>query len=86
MNLRKINIYYIYIIYIEVIFDLIVTCHMSQCHKPKTIIKYLIMNRLADGHDDAVSRCIDEFFGFAPYGKGESVYDQSHKWEPVRWA
>ncbi len=59
---------------------------MSQCHKLKTTVKYLIMNRLADGHDDAVSRCIDEFFGFAPYGKGESVYDQSHKWEPVRWA
>ena len=52
---------------------------MSQCHKLKTTVKYLIMNRLADGHDDAVSRCIDEFFGFAPYGKGEPVYDHSHR-------
>ena len=60
---------------------------MSQCHKPKTIIKYLIMNRLAGGHDDAVSRCIDEFLGFAPYWKGESECKTNRtSGEPVSWA
>ena len=43
---------------------------MSQCHKLKTIVKYLIMNKLVEGNDDAANHCIDEFFEFAPYGKG----------------
>ena len=42
------------------------------------------MGKLGERSDGAVSHCNDDSFEFTPYEKGESVYDQSHKWKAVR--
>ena len=66
-------------LYIEVIFDLNVTCHKSQCHKLKIIVKYLIMSKIVKKSKGTVGHFDDDSFEFQPYGKGEPVYDYSHK-------
>ena len=44
------------------------------------------MNEFGEKSYDAVSHCNDEFYRFTPYGKGESVYDQSRKWKlKISW-
>ena len=52
---------------------------MSQCHKLKIIVKYLIMNKIVKKTKGTVSHYNDDSFEFTPYGKGEPVYDHSHK-------
>ena len=52
---------------------------MSQCHKPKTTVKYLIMSKIVKKSKGTVSHFDDDSFEFSPYGKGEPVYDHSHK-------
>lgn len=44
------------------------------------------MSKVIKKNKGTVSHFDDDSFEFTPYGKGESVYDQSHKWEPVSWA
>ena len=43
---------------------------MSQCHKLKIIIKHLIISRLEENRNDAVSHYNDDFSKLTPYGKG----------------